>query len=130
MHVEFICKWSFWDGIWTPLRLFSPIRFHKWISTIVSTLVSYHIRSHSTYCTYPWGSSPFNHDQSSCGVCLVVVGGELYRFTSCVLCLQFRDAFATHFSPHQFKVATKGGCEIIIHGIKCTLDLHPDWVVL
>jgi len=30
---------------------------------------------------------------------------------------------------HQFKVKTKGECEAIIHGIRCTLDLHPNWVV-
>jgi hypothetical protein len=24
----------------------------------------------------------------------------------------------------------KGGCEIIIHGSKCTSDFHPNWVVL
>jgi hypothetical protein len=48
----------------------------------------------------------------------------LYQFTNYILCLQFQDTFATHFSPHQFGVTTKGECEIIIHGIKCTLDLH------
>jgi hypothetical protein len=58
------------------------------------------------------------------------MGETLYRFISCVLCLQFCEAFATHFSPHQFGVVTKGGCEAIIHGIKCTLDLHPNWFVL
>jgi len=39
-----------------------------------------------------------------------------------------------HINPlDQFKVPTKGGCEAIIHGIKCTLDPHldyVDWVVL
>jgi len=28
----------------------------------------------------------------------------------------------THFSPHQFGIATKGGYEVVIHNIKCTLD--------
>jgi hypothetical protein len=63
------------------------------------------------------------------GVCPIVVGEALYRLTSCVLCLQFRETFATHFSPHQFRIATKGGYETSIHGIRCTLDLHPDWVI-
>jgi hypothetical protein len=58
------------------------------------------------------------------------MGEALYRLISCILCLQFCEAFATHFSPHQFGVVTKGGCETIIHGIKCILDLHPNWVVL
>jgi hypothetical protein len=62
------------------------------------------------------------------GIHLIVVGETLYRFTSRVLCLQFRDAFITHFSSHQF--AIKGGCEAIIRDIKCTLDPHPNWVIL
>jgi len=33
--------------------------------------------------------------------------------------------FYNTFSPHQFRVATKGSYEIIIHGIMCTLYLHP-----
>jgi len=33
------------------------------------------------------------------------------------------------FHRTQFGVATKGGCETIIHAIRCTLDLHPDRVV-
>jgi hypothetical protein len=65
----------------------------------------------------------------SCGVHPIVVGETLYQLTFCTLCFQFCEAFATHFSPHQFGVATKGGCEVIIHGIRCTLDLHPDWVI-
>jgi hypothetical protein len=43
--------------------------------------------------------------------------------------LSILQKIVTHFSPHQFGVVTKGGCEIIIDGIKCTLNLHPNWVV-
>jgi hypothetical protein len=57
------------------------------------------------------------------------MGETSYWFTSRTLCFQFNDVFTTHFSSHQFRAATKGNCEIIIHGIKCTLDLHPNWVV-
>jgi hypothetical protein len=60
------------------------------------------------------------------GVRPIVMGETLYRLTSRALYFQFRDAFATHFSPHPFGVATKGGCEIVIYDIKCTLDLHLD----
>jgi hypothetical protein len=63
------------------------------------------------------------------GVRPIAVRETLYRFKSHVLCFQFHEAFTTHFSSHQFEVATKGGCETIIHGVRCTLDLHPDWVV-
>jgi hypothetical protein len=63
------------------------------------------------------------------GIRPIIIGEMLYRLTIHALCLQFRNAFATHFFPHQFGIATKGGCETIIHGIRCTLDLHPNWVV-
>jgi hypothetical protein len=43
------------------------------------------------------------------GVHPIVVGETSYQFTSRALCLHFWDAFATHFSLHQFEVATKGG---------------------
>jgi hypothetical protein len=65
----------------------------------------------------------------STGVCRNVVWEMLYQFTSHILCLQFCNVFATHFSPHQFGVTTKGECETTIHDIKCILDLHLDWVV-
>ncbi len=65
MHAAFIGKWSFWDGFWTPLELFSPRRFIKWILSIVPILFSYHIRSHSTpNCMCPWKGLPFNHGQA------------------------------------------------------------------
>ncbi len=34
------------------------------------------------------------------------------------------DTLVTHFSLHQFKIAIKNTCEILIHDIKCTLELH------
>jgi hypothetical protein len=37
---------------------------------------------------------------------------------------KFHDAFATHFSPHQFRITIKGGYEIIIHDVMCTMDFH------
>jgi hypothetical protein len=60
------------------------------------------------------------------GVCPIVVGETLYQLTSHALCFQFCEVFVTHFFLHQFGVITKGGCESIIHSIRCTLDLHID----
>jgi hypothetical protein len=34
------------------------------------------------------------------GVHPIIMGETLYQFTSCAICFQFHDAFATHFSPH------------------------------
>jgi hypothetical protein len=58
------------------------------------------------------------------GVRPIVVGKILYQLMSYTLCLQFQNAFVTHFSPHQFGIVTKGGCETTIHGIRCILDIH------
>jgi hypothetical protein len=67
----------------------------------------------------PWG-----------GVCPITMGEALYWPTNHTLCLQFHDAFATHFSLHQFAITIKGRCEAMIHRIKCTWDIHPNLVVL
>jgi hypothetical protein len=47
-------------------------------------------------------------------ICPIIVGETLYQLTSCALCIQFHNTFVTHLSPHQFKVATKGGCEVVV----------------
>ncbi|KAL2635415.1 hypothetical protein R1flu_006894 [Riccia fluitans] len=69
-------------------------------------------------------------EKPSGGVRPIAVGEVLYRLVARTLGFQFREALADHFSPLQFGVATRGGCETIIHGLCATLDLHPDWVVL
>jgi hypothetical protein len=61
---------------------------------------------------------------------LITIKETLYQLTSCILCLQFCNVFATHFSSHQYEVTTEGACEAIIHNIKCSLDFHPNWVIL
>jgi hypothetical protein len=53
----------------------------------------------------------------------------IYRFTSYILCLHIYDTFATHFSLHQFEITTKGGYEVFIHDIRCTMTLHLNWVI-
>jgi hypothetical protein len=64
-------------------------------------------------------TKPFN------GIHSITVAKVVYQLTSRALCFQFHVAFVTHFFSHLFKVITMGGCEIIIHGIKCILNLHP-----
>jgi hypothetical protein len=60
------------------------------------------------------------------GVHPIAIGETLYQLTSRILYFQLCKTIATHFSPHQFGITTKGGCETIIHGIRCTLNLHLD----
>ncbi len=87
-------------------------------------------KPHSTpNCTCPWSGHLLAMTKPSCGICPIAMGETLYRFTSHVLCFQFHETFTTYFSSHQFGIATKGGCETIIHAIKCTSDLHPNQVV-
>jgi hypothetical protein len=131
MHVAFINMWSFWNGFWTLLGFFSPWRFTKWILSIVPNLFSYCLSLYAPQIARVFGvvhlltmTKPLG------GIHPIVVGETLYRFTSDILCTQFCEIFATHFSPHQFRVATKGGYETIIHDIRCTLDLHLNWVIL
>jgi len=56
----------------------------------------------------------------------IAKGETLYRLANYELCFQFCNAFVTHFSMHQFGITTMGGCETIIHGMKCALNLHLD----
>ncbi|KAL2653584.1 hypothetical protein R1flu_021712 [Riccia fluitans] len=69
-------------------------------------------------------------EKPSGGVRPIVVGEVLYQLVAHTLGFQFWKDLADHFSPLKFGVATHGGCETIIHGLRATLDLHPDWVVL
>ncbi|KAL2608814.1 hypothetical protein R1flu_027387 [Riccia fluitans] len=64
------------------------------------------------------------------GIRPIAVGEVLYRLVVVTLGFKFWEALVDHFSPLQFGVAMRGGCETIIHGLRTTLDLHPDWVVL
>ncbi|KAL2630234.1 hypothetical protein R1flu_014920 [Riccia fluitans] len=69
-------------------------------------------------------------EKPSGGVRPIAVGEELYRLIARSLGFQFRETLVDHFSPLQFGMATCGGCKTIIHGLRATLDLHPDWVFL
>ncbi|KAL2643392.1 hypothetical protein R1flu_010979 [Riccia fluitans] len=68
-------------------------------------------------------------EKDSGGVRPIAEGEALDRLVARSLSLQFRATFSDHFEPWQFGVATRGGCETIVHGLRATLDLHPDWVL-
>jgi hypothetical protein len=36
----------------------------------------------------------------------------------------------SHLSPHQFGMAIKDRCEVVVDGIQTALDVRPHWVVL
>jgi len=92
---------------------------------IILLKVTFHLELHM-FLVRP----TFNHDQAFKQSSSHYSGGRLYQLTSRTLCFQFRDIFATRLSPHQFKIAIKGNCEtIIVHDIKCTLNLHSNWGV-
>jgi len=142
--LSFCLTFSTWHS--NTCRIYLQVAFLEWFfntfeiaftrkilqmnSHICFNFVPYLTRSHPTSnCTYPWNDLPLSHDQAFKWSSSHCHGETLCQFKSYVLCLQFCDAFATHFSSHQFGIATKGKCEVVIHDIKCTLDLHFNWVV-
>ncbi len=84
-HVALIRKWSFWNGFWTPLGLFSPWRFNKWIPSIVS--ICFHI-THGhipPQITCVLGVAHLlTITKPKDGIHPITVGEALYRFTSYV----------------------------------------------
>jgi len=59
----------------------------------------------------------------SSGIHPIAMGEVLYSFISCAK-LSISQCLCKHFSLHQFGIATKGVCEVVIHSISYTLDLH------
>jgi hypothetical protein len=53
-----------------------------------------------------------------------------YCLVAHTLVIQFSDALMKHFGFHQFGIAIRDGCEIMVHGVRMMLDLHPYWVVI
>jgi len=47
------------------------------------------------------------------GIRPIKMGETLYQLTNHALCLQFHDAFATHFSTQQLLITTKNSYEIV-----------------
>ncbi|KAL2634356.1 hypothetical protein R1flu_005835 [Riccia fluitans] len=83
----------------------------------------------STPTAYLLGASCFLAlEKSSGGIRPIVVDELLYRLVTRSLGFQFQATLEDHFSP--LRVAMRGGYETIIHGLRATLDLYPDWVVL
>jgi hypothetical protein len=60
----------------------------------------------------------------------IAIREVIYSLITRTLPIQLKNTFVEYFNPHQFKVATLGGCEIMVHGVKVILDLHFNWVVL
>ncbi len=56
-HPTFISKKFFWDGFCSPLSLFKPKRFSKWILLIVSISFSYYIRSQPPWIAQVFGTA-------------------------------------------------------------------------
>lgn len=64
------------------------------------------------------------------GICLLAVGEVFYRLISRTISIQMQPTFVDHLYPYQFGVATLGGCEMVVHGLRSTLEVHPNLVVL
>jgi hypothetical protein len=60
----------------------------------------------------------------------IVVHEVIYWLVNRALCLYFCDVFFIHLSPHQFGVAIKGGCEMVVYDVWVILDIHLNQVVI
>jgi hypothetical protein len=64
------------------------------------------------------------------GVRPIAVGEVLLRLVGRAIGRQLREQFQQSLQPFQFGVATPGGCEAVVHGVRAHLDVHPDHVLL
>ncbi len=77
-----------------------------------------------------WTGSPFNHDQTFKWSLSHYSGGNIVWTHKLRFMFSIPWSFCNTLFPTQIGVAIKGGFEIVIHGITCTLNLHPNWVVV
>jgi hypothetical protein len=52
----------------------------------------------------------------------ITISEVTYRLVTCILAIRFKNTFTKHINLHQFGVAIRGGCEIIVHGVQAMLD--------
>jgi hypothetical protein len=64
------------------------------------------------------------------GVRPLAVGEVLHRLVARTVGLQLRDRFQQHFAPLQYGVASPGGCEAIVAGIRAYIEQEPQSLVL
>jgi hypothetical protein len=64
------------------------------------------------------------------GVRPLAVGEVLHMLVARAVGLQLRDRFQLHFAPLQYGVATPGGCEAIVAGIRAYIEQEPQSLVL
>jgi hypothetical protein len=60
----------------------------------------------------------------------LAVGKVLHRLVARAVGLQLRDRFWHHFTPLQYGLATPGGCEAIVAGIRAYIKQEPQSLVL
>jgi hypothetical protein len=77
-----------------------------------------------------WNNPLLNHDQIFKWCSSHCNGGNNVSIHKLRFVFQFHEVFVIQFSPYQFRIVIKCGYETIIHSIKCTMNLHPDWVIL
>jgi hypothetical protein len=64
------------------------------------------------------------------GVRQLAVGEVLHKFVARTVDLQLRDRFQQHFAPLQYGVATPGGCEAVVAGLRAYIEQEPQSLVL
>ena len=64
------------------------------------------------------------------GVRPIAMGECLYRVVARALSIELRSELQAFFEPDQFAVATPGGCEALVWGVRAFTDAHPQTAVL
>jgi hypothetical protein len=131
MHVSFIGKWSFWDGFLTTLGLFSFKRFSKWIPLVVS--IFFHItQGHNPlWITHVLRVARFLTMTKPLWTLSHCDGGNIiFIHKPCFMFSIFRCFCNIFFFHTNLEFIWKVVCETIIDDIRCTVDLHLDYVIL
>lgn len=107
------------------IGFFQLKKFRKWFHPAPLAKFAYGRRLYpKVLCLNSWCHKAFNFDHTfrwclidSGGIRLITIGETFYQLVNKALCLQFHDAFFSHFLPHQFSVIVRGRCEVVVHGI-------------
>ena len=82
----------------------------------------------------PLFKAPLTPEQARAGVQPdvrpVSVGDAFFRAVGTYLADADKPAFASVLAPQQLAVGVSGGCEILVHGTRLLLELHPNFVAI
>jgi hypothetical protein len=102
--------------------------FHVVCSLVARGQMPPRVRAALSSCRLLAVAKPINGQPD--GVRPLAVGEVLHRLVARAVGLQLWDRFQQHFAPLQYGVATPGGCEAIVAGIRAYIEQEPQSLVL